>query len=289
MHNALRATVATAALGTLLALTAACGPAGGTSGDGGTAHPEATARTDGTGSTGGTRGTAEGRRGEAGPSGSGTVKGPPADATSPGAGISTGASVTEQLPGIGAWLRHRIPASTRQVVAVYGSGSDSADSMVVLYTKRGGAWARASSWPAHNGKRGWTMDHHEGDRRSPVGVFTLTDAGGVLPDPGSRLPYTRSASFAAPRWWAESHWHDFDYVIAIDYNRVRGNPPDDPTRPEGESRGGGIWLHMDHGSGTSGCVSLSEDGMRSLLRTLDPDRHPVVVMGDRASLAAREE
>jgi hypothetical protein len=43
---------------------------------------------------------------------------------------------------------------------------------------------------------------------------------------------------------------------------------------------------MDHGSGTSACVSLSESGMEYLLRTLDPDLHPVVVMGDKAHLKA---
>ncbi|MGX1543910.1 L,D-transpeptidase family protein [Streptomyces adustus] len=189
-----------------------------------------------------------------------------------------------RIPGIGERLRRRIPADSRQVVAVYGDGGDSADSTVVLYTRRGTAWERTRGWPAHNGKKGWTTDHHEGDGRSPVGVFTLTDAGGVLADPGTRLPYARSAAFAAPRWWARSHWHDFDYVIAIDYNRVKGTPPNDPTRPEGAAAGGGIWLHLDHGSGTSACVGLSGAAMRYLLRTLDPDRRPVVVMGDRAHL-----
>jgi len=188
------------------------------------------------------------------------------------------------LPDVGDGFRRQIPAATRQAVVVYGDGKDSPDATVALYTKRGSGWERTRSWPAHNGRKGWTADHHEGDKRSPVGVFTLTDAGGVLPDPGARLPYTRNAAFAAPRWWAESHWHDFDYVIAIDYNRVKGTPPDDPTRPDGEARGGGIWLHMDHGSGTSGCVSLSKSAMEYLLRTLDPDRHPVVVMGDKADL-----
>ncbi|MFJ9725793.1 L,D-transpeptidase family protein [Streptomyces sp. NPDC101209] len=200
------------------------------------------------------------------------------------AGKAADAPAHRGIPGVGARLARRIPADAGQVVAVYGEGRDSPDSKVVLYTKRGSAWQETCSWPAHNGKKGWTADHHEGDRRSPVGVFTLTDAGGVLPDPGARLPYTRDASFAAPRWWAESHWHDFDYVIAIDYNRVKGTPPNDPSRPEGDSRGGGIWLHMDHGSGTSACVSLSRAAMEYLLRTLDPDRHPVVVMGDRADL-----
>ncbi|UXY26088.1 L,D-transpeptidase family protein [Streptomyces sp. HUAS TT20] len=191
-----------------------------------------------------------------------------------------------RIPDVGDLLQRRIPAESGQVVAVYGKGKDSAESTVVLYTRHGTAWQRTRSWAGHNGKKGWTTDHHSGDRRSPVGVFTLTDAGGVLDDPGARLPYTRDPSFAAPRWWARSHWHDFDYVIAIDYNRVEGTPPNDPRRPEGEERGGSIWLHMDHGSGTSGCVSMSKSDMEYLLRTLDPDRHPVVVMGDRGELAA---
>ncbi|MET7730236.1 L,D-transpeptidase family protein [Streptomyces sp. NPDC005402] len=189
-----------------------------------------------------------------------------------------------RIPDVGDRLQRRIPAASRQVVAVYGDDKDSPDATVVLYTKRGPGWDRVRSWPAHNGKKGWTTDHHEGDRRSPVGVFTLSDAGGALPDPGARLPYTRSAAIAAPRWWPRSYWHDFDYVIAIDYNRVEGTPPNNQTRPGGYGKGGGIWLHMDHGRGTSACVSVSREAMRYLLRTLDPDRHPVVMMGDRAHL-----
>ncbi|MCT9078889.1 L,D-transpeptidase family protein [Streptomyces fulvoviolaceus] len=207
-------------------------------------------------------------------------------ATEPRAEATGSAADPTRIPGLGDRLRQRIPAASRQVVAVYGDGKDSADSTAVLYTKQGSTWDRIRTWPAHNGKKGWTTDHHEGDKRSPVGVFTLSDAGGVLPDPGAGLPYTRSAGFAAPRWWSKSYWHDFDYVIAIDYNRVKGTPPNDPTRPEGYEKGGGIWLHMDHGSGTSACISLSEQAMAYLLRTLAPDRHPVVVMGDRADLKA---
>jgi L,D-peptidoglycan transpeptidase YkuD (ErfK/YbiS/YcfS/YnhG family) len=198
-------------------------------------------------------------------------------------------AAAHRVPGLGERLYARIPDDSRQVVAVYGKGADSAEATVVLYTRRGSGrdstWMRTRSWPAHNGKRGWTPHHREGDKRSPVGVFTLSDAGGVLPDPGARLPYTRSADIAAPRHWPKSHWHDFDYVIAIDYNRVKGTSPADPTRPEGQAKGGGIWLHMDHGSGTSGCVSLSRSGMEYLLRTLDPEQLPVIVMGDSARLA----
>lgn len=191
-----------------------------------------------------------------------------------------------RIPDVGDRLQKRIPAESRQVVAVYGEGKDDADSTIVLYTKSGTAWEKTRTWQGHNGKKGWTTDHREGDKRSPVGVFTLSDAGGVLADPGAKLPYSQSASFQAPHYWAKSHWHDFDYVIAIDYNRVKGTTPIDPTRPEGQSKGGSIWLHMDHGSGTSACVSLSKSGMEYLLRTLDPAKHPVIVMGDKAELKA---
>ncbi|MFD8687414.1 hypothetical protein [Streptomyces sp. NPDC059651] len=192
----------------------------------------------------------------------------------------------KRIPDVGGRLRSQIPDDSRQVVAVYGAGRNSAQSTVVLYQRTGSTWDKAAGWKAHNGRKGWTADHHEDDKRSPVGVFTLTDAGGALPDPGALLPYSESAAIQAPRYWAKPYWHDFDYVIAIDYNRVKGTAPNDPTRPEGQSKGGSIWLHMDHGSGTSACVSLPKAAMVKLLRTLDPEQNPVVVMGDRVALKA---
>ncbi|MFJ9588321.1 hypothetical protein [Streptomyces acidicola] len=220
--------------------------------------------------------------------GSGGDGGAKADTGPRGKAAQAKARTTDlkSIPDVSDRLQKQIPANSRQVVAVYGEGKDDADATIVLYTKNGSTWDKTRSWQGHNGKKGWTVNHREGDKRSPVGVFSLSDAGGVLADPGAKLPYTRSASFQAPRYWAKSYWHDFDYVIAIDYNRVKGTSPNDPTRPLGQSKGGSIWLHMDHGSGTSACVSLSKPGMEYLLRTLDPAKHPVIVMGDKAELKA---
>lgn len=196
-----------------------------------------------------------------------------------------GRSDPRRIPGVGDAMHARIPEKSRQVVAVYGRGEDSAAATVRLFTRKGERWVRDRSWPGHNGRKGWTPDHREGDKRSPVGVFTLTDAGGLRPAPDAKLPYTTSDGFTPPSHWPRKTRHDFDHVIAVDYNRVEGTSPLDPRRPEGQSKGGSIWLHLDHGSGTSGCVSISRSGMRYLLRTLEPKRHPVVVMGDREALA----
>ncbi|MGW6744081.1 L,D-transpeptidase family protein [Streptomyces sp. NPDC055025] len=228
----------------------------------------------------------------------GTATGSPDTAASEG---PTGASAPEaqtvepqtvepqEISGLGPETRARIPETTGQAVVVRGADMDSDSSVVMVYERDPvTGWRRISDrWPAHNAREGWTDDHVEGDLRSPIGVFDLTDAGGKLPDPGSKLPYDRGRAFEAEGtgFEGESLEGTFDYVIAINYNRVPGTTPLDWTRPLGQEKGGGIWLHVDHGGPTQGCVALPRWRMKELLRTLDPAKRPVVVMGDAASLS----
>ncbi|WP_416985614.1 L,D-transpeptidase family protein [Streptomyces sp. T028] len=193
----------------------------------------------------------------------------------------------QQLPGLGPETLAEVPAGTRQVVVVTGRDKDSSLSTVVLYERTEAGWKAGASWSAHNARDGWSDHHMAGDLRSPIGVFGLTDAGGLLADPGSRLPYDRSGAFtvSGTGFEGESLAGSFDYVVAINYNRTPGTSPLDWTRPLGTGRGGGIWIHVDHGGPTHGCVSLRKDRMRELLRALDPALHPVVVMGDADSLS----
>ncbi|MFG3054437.1 L,D-transpeptidase family protein [Kitasatospora sp. NPDC048239] len=193
------------------------------------------------------------------------------------------------IPGLGAAFTARIPAETTQVVLASGQDKNANKTTVTLWTRTAeGRWRAGEAWQGHNANRGWTTDHNEGDLRSPIGVFSLTDAGGRKADPGSKLPYDKDPSFvvSGTGFAGEPLAGSFDYVVAIDYNRVPGNSPLDPRRPNGSSKGGGIWIHVDHGGPTHGCVSVPEDKMAELIRTLDPAAHPVIVMGDAASLAA---
>lgn len=194
------------------------------------------------------------------------------------------------LPGVGATTLARIPADTRQVVLVTGRAADSDRSTARLYerTPGGRGWTAVTPvWATHNALLGWTSDHHNGDLHSPIGVFTLTAAGGRLKNPGTQLPYTHSSGFTAlgTGFEGEPLEGSFDYVVAIDYNHVPGTSPLSWSRPLGAGRGGGIWLHVDHGGPTHGCVSLAKKDMVTLLRALEPADHPVVVMGPAAALA----
>jgi hypothetical protein len=144
---------------------------------------------------------------------------------------------------------------------VYGDGRDSPDSTIVYYVKDGDAWSEVARWAGRNGREGWTTDHYEGDLRSPAGVFTLSDAGGVRDDPGAMLPYDHdSVSYAVPENWDEAHWSDFDYVIAIDHNRRPGTPPSDPIRPaptatRGAAASGSMWTTVTGRRPLSPCPS----------------------------------
>lgn len=196
--------------------------------------------------------------------------------------------LAQEIPSLGPQTRAKITASNRQAVMVVGNHPNSNQSVALLYERdpvRG--WKHVfGPWPARNALLGWTDDHRVADNRSPIGVFGLTDAGGKLPDPGTKLPYDQEPAFDAPGTGFEGELlqGSFDHVVAINYNREPGNTPLDGTRPLGAEKGGGIWIHVDHGGPTQGCVSLPLARMKDLLRWLDPAKRPVVVMGDAAAL-----
>lgn len=188
------------------------------------------------------------------------------------------------LTGISEQTRARIPAESRQLILVTGRARDSSESTATFYNRpaAGADWIRAASWPARNGAKGWSTERTYGDLTSPQGVFALTDAGGLLPKPpGTRLPYDKDASFVATGRGVngESLAGSFDYVVAIDFNRRPGTSPLDPVKPEGERKGGNIWLHVDHDGPSQGCVGIPKDAMKQVLETLDPAAKPVIVMG----------
>ncbi|MFF5567865.1 hypothetical protein ACFY7Z_19525 [Streptomyces sp. NPDC012623] len=205
------------------------------------------------------------------------------------AGAEARAVVPLEIPGLGRRIRSEISPETTQAVVVTGADRDSSESSVLVYERDPvNGWVPVTAaWPGHNALHGWTDDHEQGDLRSPIGVFALTDAGGRLPDPGTKLPYDQGPAFtvSGEGFEGEPLEGSFDYVVAINYNREAGTTPLDWTRPLGAEKGGGIWIHVDHGGPTQACVSVPEERMKELLRILDPRKRPVVVMGDEESLS----
>ncbi len=187
---------------------------------------------------------------------------------------------------LGAEMSGRITDVNRQVVVVSAPDQTATINTVTLWQRLdgGGGWIQvAAPLTGRNAENGWSSDHVDGDLCSPAGVFTLTAAGGRQPDPGTLMPYEYRPSYyqaGEPAMAAA-----FDYVVAIDYNRMPGYPPSDPNRPLGAAAGGGIWLHVDHGDATQGCITVTREGIIAILAWLSPASRPLIVMGDVASLS----
>ncbi|WP_453984234.1 L,D-transpeptidase family protein [Brevibacterium casei] len=209
------------------------------------------------------------------------------DPGKPGAASADGnGTAATAIPGLGPETSAQIPAETSQVIVVSSEKASADSGELSFYEREDGVWEKRKTFPTHNGSNGWLADRREGDKTTPIGVFTLTDAGGYKKNPGTKLGYTQDDGLpaSATAAYGEAYTRVFDYIVAIDYNRRLGTPPTDRTRPEGKEKGGGIWLHLDHESGTNGCVTLKEKDLLWIMRTLDPKAQPRIAMGPVAEL-----
>jgi L,D-peptidoglycan transpeptidase YkuD (ErfK/YbiS/YcfS/YnhG family) len=132
----------------------------------------------------------------------------------------------------------------------------------------------------------------QGSGTTPRGTYTITETFGNGPAPYTSMPYhqvrkgdywvgdnesrhyntLRNSADGGFRWWlrsdrnASENLRDFGaqyrYVAVINFNR----PPD--TRRA--YRGFGIFLHVENGEGTAGCIGVSRAQMRQVLRYLRP-------------------
>ena len=141
-------------------------------------------------------------------------------------------------------LAHNVPASAGQAVIVKAPSMSSTTNTVSRWTRTASGWQQTGSlMPGHNGEKGWSSHRTSGDLKTPTGTYTLTAAGGTKPNPGTREPYEHNTSYFHTHGSFLGHSTDsvFDYVVAIDFNRVAGSPVSDGAEPEGPGPGGGIF------------------------------------------------
>lgn len=203
--------------------------------------------------------------------------------------------------------------NARQVIVVSAPSWNSTEGTLAAYERTAEGWREVQpEVRAQFGYGGMVR----GDRRrqgtgtTPTGVYDIVSAFGRKPNPGTDLQYTRvdrddawtynprvprtyniyqdvDRSWSSYGKYVEELWDmgmQYDYVAVLDYNLPRGpittnargvrvtqDPPD--TR-----RGGGIFLHVDNGRKTAGCISVEKSVMRDLLTWLDPEESPVIVI-----------
>lgn len=182
-----------------------------------------------------------------------------------------------------------------QALIILGEDPAKTTTEVVLCEKIDNVWTvLPGTFPAVVGKKGFAAfgAKKEGDGKSPTGVFTLSLAFGYAPVCDTKMPYRQAttndfwvddpqsplyntwvAGKPAAKSMEKMHRNDilYQWGIVVDYN----------TSPVVPGEGSAIFLHLwkKPGTYTSGCAAFSEDNMLRVLKWLDPDKKPVVVMG----------
>ena len=210
----------------------------------------------------------------------------PAAVTAPaGAAVARGSSATAGGPAS--------PQPT-QLITVTAASYGATYATLTAYQNTGHGRHRVfGPWAARIGRNGFAPpgDKREGDGRTPSGSFSLTFIFGVGPNPGFRFPYRRIHPYdywdddpASPRYneWVDGRHASpgaspepmdvsaYDDGVVIGYNTAR-------TRGLGSA----IFLHLNIGIATAGCVTLPGSELLPLLRWLNPALSPRIRMGVR--------
>ncbi|HEY2237135.1 MAG TPA: hypothetical protein VGI21_00020, partial [Streptosporangiaceae bacterium] len=167
---------------------------------------------------------------------------------------------SDPVPSWAATQLSRVPAGSGQAVIVTAPAMSSTTNTVSRWTRTAAGWSQSGPlMPGHDGEKGWSAHRTAGDLTTPTGVYTLSAAGGRLPNPGTREPYEQSGSYfhTAGHFLGHNTFGVFNYVVAIDFNRVAGSPVTSTKQPWGPRPGGDIWLHVDNGAPTLGCVTVA--------------------------------
>lgn len=160
----------------------------------------------------------------------------------------------------------------------YQNGSDA---QAELWVKTDDSkWTLVEQGPVFVGQNGLGKEK-EGDRKTPVGIFTTTMAFGIKPNPGTALPYIQATESVYgcdddPRYYNtiidtavvhhECHGeHLIDYVPHYHYGMTTSY-----NQEQIPGKGSCIFVHCKGPNPyTAGCVALDEDFMVKVLQACD--------------------
>jgi L,D-peptidoglycan transpeptidase YkuD (ErfK/YbiS/YcfS/YnhG family) len=178
-----------------------------------------------------------------------------------------------------------------QLVTVIAPSYRATQAELTAYRRVNGQWRRVfGPWAAWIGRNGMAPPgaKREGDGRTPSGTFGFGFFFGVDPDPGVLFPYRRVHAYdfwdddpASPLYnlWVDARQASpgadpepmdvsaYDYGAVIAYNTART-----------PGLGSAIFLHINIGMPTAGCVTLPVGELLEILRWLNPADSPRITM-----------
>jgi len=191
--------------------------------------------------------------------------------------------------------------SVNQLLVVFSETPESNSAILVAMEKKGKHWhAISAPTTAGIGRKGFAAPNakREGDQKSPTGFFRLgqlfcyekdvatkmsfiqtTPEDKWIDDPNSPdyNRYIRGTTGAKSYEKLLLNGNDYRYCMAIEYN----------THPVVKGNGSAIFLHLSEGktiNSSSGCVVLLQKDMEGLLKWMNPELKPSILMGTEKNL-----
>ena len=138
---------------------------------------------------------------------------------------------------------------------------------------------------------------YEGDRKSPAGIFKLTDIFGYAHETNYKLPYLHaskklicvddsSSNFYNHIIQANGNEKSFEFIKRDDHQYKYGVTVAHNKRGEFK-RGSCIFLHIqkDINSSTAGCTAMDETSLKRIISLLDKDKTPLLIQIPRSALS----
>jgi len=183
-----------------------------------------------------------------------------------------------------------------QLLVVFNEASGQDLAVLVAMEKRNGKWqAIAQPMQAGIGRKGFAAPgaKREGDNHSPTGFFGLGQLFCYDKNVDTQIPFIQTT--AEDKWIDDPNSPDYNRYIrgttqAKSYERLllKGNDYrycmviEYNTNPVVKGHGSAIFLHLsefDTINSSSGCVVLLQKDMEKLLKWMNPESNPSILMG----------
>lgn len=189
----------------------------------------------------------------------------------------------------------KFPTSSQVILVTQGRVSG-AEARLSAFEMKEDTWnSILGPVPAMIGRNGFAPagEKHEGDGRTPPGIYTLGFAFGYGPQIDSAMPYLQmtlddiwvddpaSPDYNRLKKRAQTCAGSFEDMVLPDGRYKYGIVIEYNTEPVIPNCGSAIFLHVwkDPGIPTSGCVAISKEDILKLLKWLDPEKQPIIMLG----------